>query len=105
MTRQRVVRRPVGRCRCTAWAAASLTWWGTLVFMLIEGTGFALVIAIYLYLASPRIGLADRCAAADLLPGTLLTAAAAAQPDPEHADLPLGRQGRICARSASASSS
>jgi len=32
--------------------AASVTWWGTLAFMLIEGTGFALVIAVYLYLAS-----------------------------------------------------
>ena len=25
---------------------ASVTWWGTLAFMLIEGTGFALVIAV-----------------------------------------------------------
>jgi len=32
-------------------ASASVTWWGTLAFMLIEGTGFALVLAIYLYLA------------------------------------------------------
>jgi heme/copper-type cytochrome/quinol oxidase subunit 3 len=31
---------------------ASLTWWGTLGFMLIEGTGFALAIAVYLYLMS-----------------------------------------------------
>ncbi len=31
---------------------ASVTWWGTLAFMLIEGTGFALVLAVYLYLAS-----------------------------------------------------
>ena len=30
--------------------AASVTWWGTLAFMLIEGTGFALAIAVYLYL-------------------------------------------------------
>jgi heme/copper-type cytochrome/quinol oxidase subunit 3 len=30
---------------------ASVTWWGTAAFMLIEGTGFALVIAMYLYLA------------------------------------------------------
>ena len=30
--------------------SASLTWWGTLAFMLIEGTGFALVIGVYLYL-------------------------------------------------------
>jgi cytochrome c oxidase subunit 3 len=32
--------------------SASPTWWGTLAFMLIEGTGFALVIGVYLYLAS-----------------------------------------------------
>jgi heme/copper-type cytochrome/quinol oxidase subunit 3 len=31
---------------------ASPTWWGTVAFMLIEGTGFALVIGVYLYLAS-----------------------------------------------------
>jgi heme/copper-type cytochrome/quinol oxidase subunit 3 len=31
--------------------SASVTWWGTFAFMLIEGTGFALVIAMYLYLA------------------------------------------------------
>src|SRR5882724_10667784 len=33
-------------------ATASPTWWGTLAFMLIEGTGFALAIAVYLYLMS-----------------------------------------------------
>ena len=32
--------------------SASVTWWGTLSFMLIEGTGFALSIAVYLYLMS-----------------------------------------------------
>ena len=32
--------------------SASLTWWGTLAFMLIEGTGFAVVIGTYLYLVS-----------------------------------------------------
>jgi cytochrome c oxidase subunit III len=32
--------------------SASVTWWGTLAFMLIEGSGFALLIAVYLYLAS-----------------------------------------------------
>ncbi|HVZ07498.1 cytochrome C oxidase subunit III [Rhodopila sp.] len=31
---------------------ASLTWWGTLAFMLIEGTGFLLTIAVYLYLVA-----------------------------------------------------
>jgi cytochrome c oxidase subunit 3 len=32
--------------------SSSQTWWGTLAFMLIEGTGFVLAIAVYLYLAS-----------------------------------------------------
>ena len=32
--------------------SASLTWWGTLGFMLLEGTGFALAVATYLYLMS-----------------------------------------------------
>ncbi|MBV9786335.1 MAG: cytochrome c oxidase subunit 3 [Acidisphaera sp.] len=52
---------------------ASLTWWGTLAFMLLEGTGFALLIAIYLYLASlaPEWPLA--APPPDLLPGTLVT--------------------------------
>ncbi|WP_424811367.1 cytochrome c oxidase subunit 3 [Roseococcus sp. YIM B11640] len=35
-----------------ATGTASLTWWGTLAFMLIEGTGFLMMIAVYLYLAS-----------------------------------------------------
>src|SRR5438270_660471 len=35
-----------------ALGTASATWWGTLAFMLIEGTGFALAIAVYLYLMS-----------------------------------------------------
>src|SRR5207248_7749688 len=35
-----------------AMGSASPTWWGTLGFMLLEGSGFALVIAIYLYLGS-----------------------------------------------------
>ncbi|MBV9738923.1 MAG: cytochrome c oxidase subunit 3 [Hyphomicrobiales bacterium] len=52
---------------------ASPTWWGTFAFMLLEGTGFALVIAMYLYILDlapqwpigadpPRLG-----------PGTALT--------------------------------
>jgi cytochrome c oxidase subunit 3 len=52
--------------------SASPTWWGTLAFMLLEGTGFALVIAIYLYLGS----LAKNWPPApppDLLPGSLVT--------------------------------
>jgi len=33
-----------------AFGSRSLTWWGTLAFMSLEGTGFALAIASYLYL-------------------------------------------------------
>jgi len=32
--------------------SASLSWWGNLGYMLIEGSGFALAIAVYLYLRS-----------------------------------------------------
>ena len=53
---------------------ASQSWWGTLAFMLIEGTGFALSIVVYLYLMSlaPRWPL--DASPPDLLPGTTLTA-------------------------------
>jgi cytochrome c oxidase subunit 3 len=52
---------------------ASLTWWGTLAFMLIEGTGFALLIAVYLYLASLASGWPLSAPPPDLLPGTMVT--------------------------------
>ncbi len=52
---------------------ASVTWWGTLGFMLIEGTGFALVIAVYLYLMSLAPIWPLNAPPPDLLPGTLLT--------------------------------
>src|SRR5579859_3586753 len=53
--------------------SASPTWWGTLAFMLIEGTGFALVIAVYLYLASLAQAWPLSAPPPDLLPGTLVT--------------------------------
>ncbi|MFZ0018566.1 MAG: cytochrome c oxidase subunit 3 [Acetobacteraceae bacterium] len=56
-----------------AMGEASLTWWGTLTFMLLEGTGFALVIAIYLYLASLADTWPIGAPPPDLLPGTLVT--------------------------------
>ncbi|MBH5398299.1 cytochrome c oxidase subunit 3 [Bradyrhizobium sp. CNPSo 4010] len=52
---------------------ASVTWWGTLAFMLIEGTGFALAIAIYLYLMSLATAWPINAPPPDLLPGTLVT--------------------------------
>jgi cytochrome c oxidase subunit 3 len=53
--------------------SASPTWWGTLAFMLIEGTGFALTIAVYLYLMSLAPTWPIGAPAPDLLPGTIVT--------------------------------
>jgi heme/copper-type cytochrome/quinol oxidase subunit 3 len=52
---------------------ASLTWWGTLAFILIEATGFALAIAAYLYLESIAPTWPLDADAPDLLPGTVVT--------------------------------
>ena len=52
---------------------ASVTWWGTMAFILIEGTGFALVIAVYLYLMSLAATWPIDAPLPDLLPGTLVT--------------------------------
>jgi cytochrome c oxidase subunit III len=52
---------------------ASVTWWGTMAFMLIEGTGFALVITVYLYLMSLATTWPIDAPPPDLLPGTLVT--------------------------------
>jgi cytochrome c oxidase subunit 3 len=52
---------------------ASMTWWGTLAFMLIEGTGFALAIAVYLYLMSVAATWPIDAPPPDLLPGTVVT--------------------------------
>lgn len=54
--------------------SASPTWWGTLAFMLIEGTGFALCVVIYLYLMSIAPSWPINAPAPDLGPGTLMTA-------------------------------
>jgi cytochrome c oxidase subunit 3 len=53
---------------------ASPTWWGTLAFILIEGTGFALAITTYLYLQTVAQTWPTEAAAPDLLPGTIVTA-------------------------------
>jgi cytochrome c oxidase subunit III len=53
--------------------SASPTWWGTLAFMLIEGTGFALVIGVYLYLASLASTWPLSAPLPSLGPGTALT--------------------------------
>jgi cytochrome c oxidase subunit 3 len=51
----------------------SVTWWGTFGFMLIEGTGFALVIAIYLYFRSLASEWPLSTPPPGLLWGTLIT--------------------------------
>jgi heme/copper-type cytochrome/quinol oxidase subunit 3 len=53
--------------------SASVTWWGTMAFMLIEGTGFALVIAIYFYLMSLAVSWPLNAPPPNLLPGTVVT--------------------------------
>jgi cytochrome c oxidase subunit III len=52
---------------------ASPTWWGTLAFMLLEGTGFALSIAIYLYLMSLAPSWPLNAPLPDITPGTVVT--------------------------------
>jgi cytochrome c oxidase subunit III len=56
-----------------AMGSASPTWWGTVAFMLIEGTGFALVIGVYLYLASLASNWPLSAPLPGLGPGTVLT--------------------------------
>jgi cytochrome c oxidase subunit III len=53
--------------------SASLTWWGTLAFILIEGTGFALAVATYLYLQSVAPVWPLRAQPPDLIAGSLIT--------------------------------
>jgi heme/copper-type cytochrome/quinol oxidase subunit 3 len=52
---------------------ASVTWWGTAAFMLIEGTGFALALAVYLYLMSLAATWPIDAKRPELLPGTVVT--------------------------------
>lgn len=52
---------------------ASMTWWGTLAFIMIEAMGFAIAVGTYLYLQSvaPAWPIASR--PPDLLAGTVMT--------------------------------
>lgn len=54
--------------------SASPTWWGTAAFMLIEGTGFALALVVYLYLMSIAPVWPINAPLPDLWPGTMSTA-------------------------------
>jgi cytochrome c oxidase subunit III len=69
--KQRIVA-DVSRLSLHGTGTASTTWWGTLGFMLIEATGFALAIAVYLYLMSIAATWPIDAPAPDLLPGTLV---------------------------------
>src|SRR3982751_4708779 len=63
----------VSRLSLHGTGSASTTWWGTLGFMLIEATGFALAIAVYLYLMSVAATWPVDAPRPDLLPGTIVT--------------------------------
>lgn len=56
-----------------ATGTASPTWWGTCAFMLIEGSGFSLAVAVYLYLMSLAPMWPIDAPPPDLWPGTILT--------------------------------
>lgn len=56
-----------------AGGSASPTFWGTLAFMLLEGSGFALAIGVYLYLQSIAPAWPLGAPAPDLGPGLLVT--------------------------------
>jgi heme/copper-type cytochrome/quinol oxidase subunit 3 len=69
--RERIVL-DLGKLPLHGMGTQSVTWWGTLAFMLIEGTGFALAIAVYLYLMSLATTWPINAPPPDLLPGTLV---------------------------------
>ena len=58
----------------------SPTWWGTLGFIALEGTGFALAGASYLYLARLNSSWPLSSLPPDHWPGTILTALLLAKP-------------------------
>jgi heme/copper-type cytochrome/quinol oxidase subunit 3 len=63
----------VSRLPTNGFGPRSMTWWGTLAFMSLEGMGFALSIATYLYLMVLAQKWPLNSPPPDLLPGTLLT--------------------------------
>jgi heme/copper-type cytochrome/quinol oxidase subunit 3 len=63
----------VSRLPANGFGPRSMTWWGTLAFMSLEGMGFALSIATYLYLMVLAQKWPLNSPPPDLLPGTLVT--------------------------------
>src|SRR3569623_1433175 len=56
-----------------AFGSRSLTWWGVIAYMMIEGGGFALAGGAYLYLMSQETVWPPASMPPDLLPGLLFT--------------------------------
>ena len=56
-----------------AFGSRTLTWWGTIAFMSLEGMGFALAVGAYLYLRVLQPSWPMNIPPPDLLPGTLVT--------------------------------
>jgi heme/copper-type cytochrome/quinol oxidase subunit 3 len=75
--------------------SASVTWWGTWAFMLIEGTGFALGIAVYLYLLSIAPDWPLRAPVPDLRPGTIITVLLIASLIPNHVIATWAKQQKL----------
>ncbi|MGN6551169.1 MAG: cytochrome c oxidase subunit 3 [Pararhizobium sp.] len=72
-TRYRVVA-DVSHLPTYDFGSGSPMWWGTLAFVALEGTGFALTIGSYFYLAYLAHGWPLSAPPPDLLPGTLVLA-------------------------------
>lgn len=64
--------------------SVSPMWWGTLAFVALEGAGFALAIAAYLYLESQADGWPISAPSPNLLPGTLVLIALLVSVVPNH---------------------
>ena len=74
MSRRRNFTTDVGELPTHAFSHRSLTWWGIIGFMVIEGTAFALTIAAYFFLMSHEAEWAPRpWLPPGLLAGTLFT--------------------------------
>ena len=57
----------------TSFGSRTLTWWGTIGFMSLEGMGFALTVGTYLYLRTIEPSWPMNIPPPDLWPGTLVT--------------------------------
>ena len=70
--RERVVA-DVSALPTNAFGARSVTWWGTAAYIVLEGTSFALGIAVYLYLAELAPQWPIGVPPPDLAPGSILS--------------------------------